>query len=99
MGIDKQFLALQKGFHELLPPHLLKLFDERELELIVSGLGSVDVDDWMNNTKLKHCTLDSDIVQWFWKVSVHTVGGRGGLLIFFEGLRESKLDVEGLGVV
>ena len=60
--------GLQKGFHEIIPPHLLKSFDERELELIVSGLGSVDVDDWMNNTRLKHCTQDTDVIQWFWKV-------------------------------
>lgn len=68
VGVDKQFMALQKGFHELIPPHLLKSFDERELELIVSGLGSVDVDDWRANTRLKHCTQDTDVIQWFWKV-------------------------------
>lgn len=32
-GIEPQFLALQKGFHELIPSHLLKPFDERELEV------------------------------------------------------------------
>ena len=32
-GIEAQFLALQKGFHELIPQSLLKLFDERELEV------------------------------------------------------------------
>ena len=70
MGIEKQFMALQKGFHELITPNLLKLFDERELELIVSGLGSVDVDDWMCNTRLKHCSPDTDVIKWFWKVCV-----------------------------
>ncbi len=69
MGIEKQFIALQKGFHELIPPHLLKMFDEKELELIVSGLGKVDVEDWKANTRLKHCSPDSDVIQWFWKVT------------------------------
>ena len=32
-GIEAQFLALQKGFNELVPQHLLKPFDERELEV------------------------------------------------------------------
>ena len=32
-GIEAQFLALQKGFNEIIPPHLLKSFDERELEV------------------------------------------------------------------
>ena len=68
VGIEKQFVALQKGFNELIQSHLLKSFDEKELELIVSGLGSVDVDDWRANTRLKHCTPDTDVVKWFWKV-------------------------------
>ena len=68
VGVDKQFLALQRGFHELVPPNLLKSFDEKELELIISGLGSVDVEDWKINTRLKHCTSDTNVVKWFWKV-------------------------------
>jgi E3 ubiquitin ligase SMURF1/2 len=68
VGVDKQFLALQRGFHELVPPNLLKSFDEKELELIISGLGSVDVEDWKVNTRLKHCTSDTNVVKWFWKV-------------------------------
>nr|KAF6482160.1 SMAD specific E3 ubiquitin protein ligase 1 [Molossus molossus] len=31
-GIEAQFLALQKGFNELIPQHLLKPFDQKELE-------------------------------------------------------------------
>lgn len=67
-GIEKQFLAVQRGFNELLPTHLLKMFDEKELELVTSGLGKVDVEDWKANTRLKGCTVDSDLVKWFWKV-------------------------------
>ncbi|KAF3846920.1 hypothetical protein F7725_003998 [Dissostichus mawsoni] len=66
-GIEAQFLALQKGFNEVIPQHLLKAFDEKELELIVCGLGKIDIADWRTNTRLKHCTLDSNIVKWFWK--------------------------------
>ena len=32
-GIEAQFLALQKGFNEIIPQHLLRNFDERELEV------------------------------------------------------------------
>lgn len=38
-GIEQQFLALQKGFSELIPATLLRPFDERELELLISGIG------------------------------------------------------------
>ena len=34
-GIEAQFLALQKGFSELIPQHLLKPFDHKELEVNV----------------------------------------------------------------
>lgn len=33
-GIEAQFLALQKGFNEIIPQHMLKPFDERELEVM-----------------------------------------------------------------
>lgn len=65
-GIEAQFLALQKGFNELIPQHLLKPFDERELELVIGGLGKIDIDDWQTNTKLKRCYPDSLVVKWFW---------------------------------
>ena len=32
-GIEAQFLALQKGFNEIIPQHLLRPFDDRELEV------------------------------------------------------------------
>lgn len=34
-GIEAQFLALQKGFNELIPQHLLKPFDHKELEVFI----------------------------------------------------------------
>uniref|UniRef100_A0AAZ3SX81 HECT-type E3 ubiquitin transferase n=1 Tax=Oncorhynchus tshawytscha TaxID=74940 RepID=A0AAZ3SX81_ONCTS len=34
-GIEAQFLALQKGFSQLIPQHLLKPFDHKELEVPV----------------------------------------------------------------
>lgn len=42
-GIEQQFLALQKGFSELIPSTSLRPFDERELELVISGIGSIDI--------------------------------------------------------
>ena len=34
-GIEAQFLALQKGFNEIIPQHLLRPFDDRELEVSI----------------------------------------------------------------
>lgn len=52
-GIEAQFLALQKGFNEIIPQHLLKPFDERELEVIFSfvyGLGMNLDNTWVKVT-------------------------------------------------
>ncbi|XP_021572813.1 E3 ubiquitin-protein ligase SMURF2 [Carlito syrichta] len=48
-GIEAQFLALQKGFDEVIPQHLLKTFDEKELEVSCVGfmpLSSLARKDW-----------------------------------------------------
>uniref|UniRef100_A0A3B3SFB7 HECT-type E3 ubiquitin transferase n=1 Tax=Paramormyrops kingsleyae TaxID=1676925 RepID=A0A3B3SFB7_9TELE len=85
-GIEAQFLALQKGFNELIPQHLLKPFDHKELELIIGGLGKIDLSDWKANTRLKHCVADSNVVKWFWQtVESFDEERRGRLLQFVTG--------------
>jgi len=44
----EQFLA---GFHEIIPAHLISIFNEQELELLISGMPDIDIDDWKNNTE------------------------------------------------
>ncbi|XP_068920051.1 E3 ubiquitin-protein ligase SMURF2 isoform X2 [Petaurus breviceps papuanus] len=93
-GIEAQFLALQKGFNEVIPQPLLKTFDEKELELIICGLGKIDVSDWKVNTRLKHCTPDSNIVKWFWKaVEYFDEERRARLLQFVTG--SSRVPLQG----
>lgn len=67
-GIEAQFQALLKGFHEVVPPELLLPFDEKELEVLITGCSKIDLKDWKAHTRLKHCTADSKIVKWFWEV-------------------------------
>ena len=40
----------------------MTMFDERELELIVCGLGEIDVEDWCNNTDYRHCGAADQVV-------------------------------------
>jgi len=44
------FLA---GFNELIPLNHIKIFDEGELELLMCGIGIIDVKDWKVNTVYK----------------------------------------------
>ncbi|XP_053128499.1 E3 ubiquitin-protein ligase NEDD4 isoform X2 [Hemicordylus capensis] len=66
--IRKQMAAFKEGFFELIPQDLIKLFDENELELLMCGLGDVDVNDWREHTKYKNgYSASHAVVQWFWK--------------------------------
>lgn len=93
-GIEQQFLALQKGLLELVPAQLLRPFDERELELVICGLGTIDINDWKANTRLKHCTPDTPVVRWFWQiVEAYSEEMRARLLQFVTG--SSRVPLQG----
>lgn len=111
-GIEQQFLALQKGFIELIPPASLRPFDERELELVISGIGkrlppfarhgkfiwnvpgSIDIADWRSHTRMKHCTAETAVVQWFWQVvESYSEEMRARLLQFVTG--SSRVPLQG----
>ncbi|XP_038177019.1 E3 ubiquitin-protein ligase NEDD4 isoform X7 [Arvicola amphibius] len=66
--IQKQMAAFKEGFFELIPQDLIKIFDENELELLMCGLGDVDVSDWKGHTKYKNgYSVNHQVIQWFWK--------------------------------
>ncbi|XP_074150680.1 E3 ubiquitin-protein ligase NEDD4 isoform X3 [Sminthopsis crassicaudata] len=66
--IQKQMSAFKEGFFELIPQDLIKIFDENELELLMCGLGDVDVNDWREHTKYKNgYSVNHQVIQWFWK--------------------------------
>jgi len=79
-----QFLA---GFNELVPLNLIKIFDEGELELLMCGIGSIDVKDWKGNTVYKGDYHPNHIViQWYWRVVLSfTNEMRSRLLQFVTG--------------
>lgn len=66
--VEEQFNAFIVGFHELIPPDLVNVFDERELELLIGGIADIDVDDWKKHTDYRGYTESDEVVQFFWKV-------------------------------
>lgn len=98
LGIEAQFRELQKGFNELVPQTLLKEFDDRELELVIGGLGRIDVADWRDNTRLKHCCPQTAQVEWFWQiVESYDEERRARLLQFVTG--SSRLPLQGFSAL
>ncbi|XP_006894577.1 PREDICTED: E3 ubiquitin-protein ligase NEDD4 isoform X2 [Elephantulus edwardii] len=85
--IQKQMAAFKEGFFELISQDLIKIFDENELELLMCGLGDVDVNDWQEHTKYKNgYSVNHQVIQWFWKtVSMMDSEKRIRLLQFVTG--------------
>lgn len=67
-----QITELMLGFLDIIPEPALTVFDPNELELVLCGLPTIDVDDWMNNTKYSGYYeakgSQHQVVEWFWEV-------------------------------
>ena len=49
-AIQKQLQSFLDGFYSIIPKHLISIFNEQELELLISGLPTIDIDDLRANT-------------------------------------------------
>ncbi|KAI1269591.1 hypothetical protein F5Y18DRAFT_104273 [Xylariaceae sp. FL1019] len=66
-SVKEQMEHFLKGFHEIIPADLISIFNEQELELLISGLPDIDIDDWKSNTEYHNYTPSSPQIQWFWR--------------------------------
>lgn len=93
-AIKDQINAFVQGFHDVIPAPLIQIFNEQELELLISGLPDIDIDDWKNNTEYQGYNASSAPVQWFWRaVRSFDQEERAKLLQFATGT--SKVPLEG----
>ena len=66
-SVEEQMENFLIGFHEIIPKDLVAIFDEKELELLISGLPDIDVSDWQNHTTYNNYSPLSLQIQWFWR--------------------------------
>lgn len=50
-----------------MPAKLISIFNEQELELLISGLPDIDIDDWKSNTEYQNYNPSTQQIQWFWR--------------------------------
>ncbi|KAG1470993.1 hypothetical protein G6F56_002373 [Rhizopus delemar] len=67
LAIKPQVDAFLEGFYEIIPYQNIKIFNEQELELLISGLPDIDIDDWKANTEYQGYNFQSPQIQWFWR--------------------------------
>ncbi|XP_065862675.1 E3 ubiquitin-protein ligase UPL1-like isoform X2 [Euphorbia lathyris] len=93
-AIRPQINSFLEGFNELVPRALISIFNDKELELLISGLPEIDLDDLKANTEYTGYTSASSVVQWFWEVvKVFNKEDMARLLQFVTGT--SKVPLEG----
>lgn len=93
-AIREQITAFLQGFWELVPKNLVRIFNDHELELLISGLPDIDVDDLRNNTEYHGFTAASPVVQWFWE-AVREMEGKSLALLLQFVTGTSKVPLEG----
>ncbi|KAF2834163.1 hypothetical protein M501DRAFT_1001473 [Patellaria atrata CBS 101060] len=92
-SVKEQLEHFLKGFHDIVPAELVAIFNEQELELLISGLPDIDVDDWKNNTEYHNYTAASPQIQWFWRaVRSFDKEERAKLLQFVTGTSKVPLN-------
>ena len=85
-AIRKQLAAFLEGFYEIIPKRLISIFTEQELELLISGLPTIDIDDLKANTEYHkyqsssiqvlgpvHSTRSGIILRVFGGVKIHSL--------------------------
>mmetsp|Transcript_28732 Transcript_28732/g.58997 ORF Transcript_28732/g.58997 Transcript_28732/m.58997 type:complete len:853 (-) Transcript_28732:12-2570(-) len=70
--VKPQLTELLLGFYDVVPEPLLTIFDFQELELLMCGLPTIDIDDWMKYTiyqgEYEAKGASSKTCKWFWDI-------------------------------
>lgn len=97
-AIRPQINAFLEGFNELIHRDLISIFNDKELELLISGLPDVDLDDMRANTEYSGYSAGSPVIQWFWEVVQNfSKEDKARLLQFVTGT--SKVPLEGFSAL
>jgi len=92
-SVKEQLENFLAGFHDIIPAELISIFNEQELELLISGLPDIDVDDWKANTEYHNYNSGSQQIQWFWRaVKAFSPEDRAKLLQFVTGTSKVPLN-------
>ncbi|MQL76681.1 hypothetical protein Taro_009068 [Colocasia esculenta] len=97
-AIRPQINAFMEGFIDLIPKDLISIFNDKELELLISGLPDIDLDDLRANTEYSGYNNVSPVIQWFWEVvQGFSKEDKARLLQFVTGT--SKVPLEGFSAL
>merc|ERR1712241_1492209 len=97
-AIRKQLGAFLEGFYDIIPRRLIAIFNEQELELLLSGLPDINIDDLKANTEYHKYSAPSLQIVWFWRaLRSFDQTDRAKFLQFVTG--SSKVPLQGFGAL
>lgn len=62
-----QIQAFLDGFWSIVPRTLIAMFNDHELELLISGLPDIDIADLRSHTEYSGYTASCPVIRWFWE--------------------------------
>ncbi len=92
--VARQFDAFREGFERVLSGSLLMRFAPRDVEALVCGVPSLDMDAWRAGARYEGYEGDAaPLISWFWSIVVEdfTDEQRGSLLFFVTGTRRAPV--------
>ena len=94
LEIKDQIEAFLTGLFEVVPKNLLQIFDHRELELMISGVSEINLDDLKEHTLYANYSKNSEVIVWLWEiVEKWSSEQRANFIQFVTGT--SKVPIEG----
>merc|ERR1712045_524743 len=97
-AIRKQLAAFLEGFYDIIPRRLIAIFNEQELELLLSGLPDINIDALKATTEYHKYSAASLQIVWFWRaLRSFDQTDRAKFLQFVTG--SSKVPLQGFGTL
>jgi hypothetical protein len=66
-SVQEQSDALIAGVHSIIPLSLLQIYDAGELELLISGLPTIDIDELKNSVQYHGWRNSDPEITWLWR--------------------------------
>jgi E3 ubiquitin-protein ligase HUWE1 len=82
-SIKSQLFNFLESFYLIIPQKLISIFNESELELLISGCPDIDIHDLEKNTEYTGYSKNDQVIRDFWKVLYKLNKEEKALLIQF----------------
>jgi len=66
--IGEELAAFTRGFHLIIPPEYLSFFSPSELQILIAGVPTIDVNELKTSSTYNSCSLSDPVIQWLWEI-------------------------------